>query len=79
MLARFGLGWRPRAGTAWRSGWWPRFGVAALLEAGLVLRRERGEAVYDRFRDRLIVPLRLAVGQAIGFGGRALGDESPST
>jgi len=47
-----------------------------LEEAGLVIRRDGG-GVYDRFRDRLIFPLLLTGGRAIGFGGRALGDQEP--
>src|SRR5204862_4912951 len=52
-------------------------GLAALLDAGLVIRREKGEGAYDRFRDRVLVPLRLPSGKVIGFGGRGMGDETP--
>ena len=44
-----------------------------LLEAGLVSRNERGD-VYDRFRDRIVFPIRDTRGRVIGFGGRRLGD-----
>ncbi len=77
ILARFGVGLAPAGWDGLAQRLVPRFGVAALLEAGLVLRRERGEGVYDRFRGRVIVPLRLPSGKTIGFGGRALGDETP--
>jgi DNA primase len=51
--------------------------MAALLDAGLVVRREKGEGAYDRFRDRVLVPLRLPSGKVVGFGGRGMGDETP--
>jgi DNA primase len=44
--------------------------------AGLAVRRESG-GYYDRFRGRLMFPIRDAKGQVIAFGGRALGDAQP--
>jgi DNA primase len=48
-----------------------------LEEAGLVVRRDDGSGVYDRFRDRIVFPLLAAGGRAVGFGARALGDGQP--
>ncbi len=45
-----------------------------LETAGLVIKRESG-GYYDRFRNRLIFPIRNPKGEIIGFGGRALGDD----
>ncbi len=45
--------------------------VEDLLEAGLVIEREGGGA-YDRFRDRLMIPIRDGRGRVIGFGARTL-------
>ncbi|MDX1519911.1 MAG: DNA primase, partial [Gammaproteobacteria bacterium] len=47
-----------------------------LEKIGLLLRRDNG-GYYDRFRDRIMFPIRDQRGRAIGFGGRVLGDESP--
>ena len=47
-----------------------------LLEAGLIIQRDTG-GFYDRFRDRIIFPIRDQRGRAIGFGGRVLGDGTP--
>ena len=51
---------------------------AELVEAaGLILPRKQGDGYYDRFRDRIMIPIHDDRGRAIGFGGRALGDEKP--
>lgn len=47
-----------------------------LLEAGLQTKNDSGR-VYDRFRNRLMFPIRDRGGHTIGFGARALGDEMP--
>jgi DNA primase len=44
--------------------------------AGLAIRRESG-GFYDRFRGRVIFPIRNAKGEVIAFGGRAMGDAQP--
>lgn len=45
-----------------------------LEQAGLVIKREQG-GYYDRFRNRLIFPIRNVKGEIVGFGGRALGND----
>ena len=55
----------------------PRAGEEVLVQAGLAMRREGRSGVYDRFRDRLMVPLIAPGGTVVGFGARALGDEPP--
>ena len=49
---------------------------AELVEAGLVAERDSG-GHYDRFRNRLVFPIRDAKGSVVGFGGRALGGTTP--
>ena len=49
---------------------------ADLLAAGLVSKRETG-GVYDRFRGRVMIPIRDIRGQVVGFGGRVLAGEGP--
>ena len=51
-------------------------GDNALVEAGLLGRSDSGET-YDRFRGRLMFPIRDRRGRVVGFGGRALGDVQP--
>ncbi len=49
---------------------------ARLLEAGLIARGSN-EGYYDRFRDRIMFPIRDQRGRVIGFGGRVLGEDTP--
>jgi DNA primase len=72
-VRRFGLGFAPLAGD-----WLVQRGRAAgvdfeLLEkVGLVAARLSGQGHYDRFRDRVMFPIRDARGETVGFGGRIL-------
>ena len=53
------------------------FSEAALIQSGLIVRRDSGEVV-DRFRNRLMVPISRDTGSVIAFGGRALQpDQAP--
>ena len=45
--------------------------------AGLVARRQTGDGHYDRFRSRVVFPITDPSGQIAGFGGRAMGDDTP--
>jgi len=47
-----------------------------LARTGMIIKRDSG-GYYDRFRDRIIFPIRDQRGRAIGVGGRVLGDETP--
>ena len=49
-----------------------------LLDCGLASLRQRGGGVYDRFRERVIFPIRDQNGHAVGLGGRILGKEGVS-
>ena len=45
---------------------------ASMIEAGLILKPEDGRASYDRFRNRLIVPIEDERGRVVAFGGRTI-------
>ncbi len=74
---RFGIGYAP-------DGWsnvLDKFGkspeaVERLLATGLIIAKDNG-GHYDRFRDRVMFPIRDARGRTIAFGGRMLGDGEP--
>jgi len=74
---RFGIGFAP---DSW-SDVLDKFGktpeaAERLLATGLIIRKDNGKH-YDRFRDRIMFPIRDARGRTIAFGGRALGDGEP--
>lgn len=74
---RFGIGY---ASAGW-SAVLDKFGkskelIERLLAVGLVIRKDNA-GHYDRFRDRIIFPIRDARGRCIGFGGRVIGDQEP--
>ncbi len=71
----FGLGFAPAAGD-WlvRAANGARLDMSLLKEVGLVADRKEGSGFYDRFRDRVMFPIRDARGQTVGFGGRILPD-----
>nr|WP_315480067.1 DNA primase [uncultured Rhodoferax sp.] len=77
---QFGLGYAPEG---WRSlaSIFPQYDDPLLVESGLVILHEAEnggeEKRYDRFRDRVMFPIRNIKGECIGFGGRVLGDEKP--
>lgn len=75
---RFGLGFAPNAWDVLRNHLLRRGDVdeSLLIEAGLQSKNDSGR-VYDRFRNRLMFPIRERDGRTIGFGARALGDEMP--
>jgi DNA primase len=72
-LDRFGIGFAPDA----RQGLWGHLtdkGVSGemILAAGLAAEPDDGRQPYDRFRGRIIFPIRDVRGRCIGFGGRAM-------
>ena len=75
---RFGLGYAPDGWEALLNLLGARgFKPQELQMAGLAIPRKDGSGQYDRFRHRLIFPIRDLSGRVIAFGGRALGDSEP--
>jgi DNA primase len=72
--AHFGVGFAPRGGALGRHLQTQGFTQDELVTAGLLGRGERGD-VYDRFRGRLIWPIRDVTGATLGFGARRLLDD----
>ncbi len=75
IISRFGIGYAP-------SGWdnlgrkLAAYGEEKLLATGMATQNEAGK-VYDRFRERIMFPIRDKRGRVIGFGGRVLGNDTP--
>lgn len=79
IASRFALGYAPEG---WRTlaGVFPDYADPLLVESGLVVAGEGEggpERRYDRFRDRIMFPIRSVKGEVIGFGARVLGNEKP--
>ncbi|HUK00935.1 MAG TPA: DNA primase [Steroidobacteraceae bacterium] len=83
IIERFGIGYAP---NSWNEVL-RRFGSndderRKLSEVGLIIERERdaareGERHYDRFRDRIMFPIRDSRGRVIAFGGRVIDQGEP--
>jgi DNA primase len=79
VAGRFGLGYAPDGWNA-LEGAFDDYRSAVLVDAGLVIAKddaEGGDRVYDRFRDRVMFPIRNTRGRVIGFGGRIIDDGEP--
>jgi DNA primase len=78
MVRAFGLGYAPEAwdtlAASLRS---LKITTAEADRAGLISERRKGDGYYDRFRDRLIFPVRDAAGRVIALGGRVLPGAPP--
>ncbi len=77
IAAQYGVGYAP-------PGWdnllnhfsTSQFNTQSLLGAGLIIRKDEG-GFYDRFRDRVMFPIRDSRGRVVAFGGRVLDDATP--
>jgi DNA primase len=80
VAARFGMGYAPSGWDGLRSIF-PDYDAHVLVESGLVIDKvdEQGnhQRRYDRFRERVMFPIRNTKGQVIGFGGRVLDGGEP--
>ena len=54
-----------------------KFPLKLILSAGLVVSKENSDKVYDRFRNRLMVPIFDMQGRVVAFGGRSLDGQEP--
>lgn len=72
---QFGLGFSPDSRGRLKEAL-GSYGDPMLVEAGLLIQVE-DKAPYDRFRGRLMIPIRDARGRVIAFGGRVIGDGEP--
>ena len=78
-IAAFQLGYALNEWEALKKHFTERgYSTETLIDAGLIVQRDDDSAGYDRFRNRLIIPIRDGRGRVIGFGARALApDQMP--
>jgi DNA primase len=76
-IRRFGLGFAPDSRNALKRAL-THLGEDKLGETGMLIQPEEiGKEPYDRFRGRLMIPIRDPRGRVIGFGGRIMGEGEP--
>ena len=78
-IARFQLGYAPQG---WENLYQylvhkKRYSTDLVLQAGLIIERESGKGYYDRFRDRIIIPIHDMQGRVIALGSRTFTNEEP--
>jgi DNA primase len=74
-VQRFGIGLAPDNRSALKRAL-GKLGEDQLIDTGMLIKPDSGES-YDRFRGRLMIPIRDARGRVIAFGGRILGEGEP--
>ena len=75
---RFALGFAPPAWDS-LSNALQQEGIqtSELIQTGLAVAKKQGAGVYDRFRNRIMFPIRQTRGHVIAFGARTIGDDTP--
>ncbi|MDN5569045.1 MAG: DNA primase, partial [Paracoccus sp. (in: a-proteobacteria)] len=72
-LERFEIGFAPDSRQALTAALRDKgFDESLIIQSGMSAKPDNGGAIYDRFRDRIIFPIRDGQGRCIGFGGRAM-------
>ena len=77
---RFGIGYSPAGWDNFYKPFLKNYPEQQLVDSGLVIKNTddpNNIKTYDRYRDRIMFPIRNRKGQTIGFGGRVLGDDLP--
>ncbi len=71
-----GLGWAPSGGALVRHLAGRGYSRSSIVDAGLALTAESGQT-YDRFRERILFPIRDRRGRPVSFGGRSISGAEP--
>lgn len=74
VIHQYGIGYAPEGWNTLAKIFQP-YPSVELIQSGMVLDNEGKQ--YDRFRHRIMFPIRNSSGQVIGFGGRVLDDSKP--
>ncbi len=77
-IDRLGIGYAPNRWDGLKGFLAKRgFATPLLVTGGLLAQKEGRSSTYDRFRNRVVFPIRSLAGEVIGFGGRILGEGEP--
>jgi DNA primase len=78
LIQRFGLGYAPDGwDNLMKAAQRDHYSEGLLEKAGLIIPRKEGEGFYDRFRNRVMFPIRDMQGRTVAFGGRVLDGGEP--
>lgn len=77
IITRYGFGYAPDSWDYILRRFGQKHGEQRLEKAGLITPRKEKSGYYDRFRNRLIIPIHSETGALVGFGGRSLDGSEP--
>lgn len=77
VVKKYGFGYAPDQWDYVLTRLGRKHGEKKLEQVGLVMPRKSGSGYYDRFRNRLIIPIHTETGALVGFGGRSLDGSDP--
>jgi len=73
---QYNIGYAPEGWNNLQNHFSKNYSEQKLVDSGLLIKKDDGKT-YDRYRERIMFPIRNRKGQVIGFGGRVLGDDLP--
>jgi DNA primase len=77
IVTKYGFGYAPDTWDYIHRRLTGKHGEAKLEKSGLIQARKSGSGFYDRFRNRLMIPIHSETGALVGFGGRSLDGSDP--
>lgn len=77
IITKYGFGYAPESWDYILRRLGQKHGEKRLEQAGLIMPRKEKTGFYDRFRNRLIIPIHSDTGALVGFGGRSLDGGEP--
>ena len=77
IVTKYGFGYAPDSWDYIFTRLARKHGEKKLEQVGLVMPRKSGSGFYDRFRNRLMIPIHSETGALVGFGGRSLDGSDP--
>ena len=77
VVQKYGFGYAPDSWDYLHTRLARKHGDEKLQKVGLVMPKKEGSGFYDRFRNRLLIPIHSETGALVGFGGRSLDGKDP--
>ena len=77
VITKYGFGYAPESWDYIFTRLSRKHGEKKLETTGLIMPRKSGSGFYDRFRNRLMIPIHSETGALVGFGGRSLDGSDP--